>query len=105
MQNKGWQTIEVDHFQGKPNELFSSWKNTSQTYIKLIEAQDLDKSIEFAHNEITYSVSRADIILTVINHGNYHRGQIVTMLRQLGIKDIPKTDYIEWIRLQARNQR
>ncbi len=34
----------------------------------------------------------------LFNHSTYHRGQIVTMLRQLGITKIPSTDFINWIR-------
>ena len=34
----------------------------------------------------------------VFNHSTYHRGQIVTMLRQLGVQQIPQTDYIVFIR-------
>lgn len=39
------------------------------------------------------------IILHLSNHGTYHRGQLVTMLRQLGIEQIPKTDYIDFSRM------
>ncbi len=35
-----------------------------------------------------------DIILHLNNHGTYHRGQLVTMLRQVGVEKIPQTDYI-----------
>jgi uncharacterized damage-inducible protein DinB len=38
------------------------------------------------------------VLLHVFNHGTYHRGQLVTMLRQLGIEKIPQTDYIAWSR-------
>jgi uncharacterized damage-inducible protein DinB len=34
----------------------------------------------------------------VFNHGTYHRGQLVNMLRQLGIEKIPQTDFIVWCR-------
>ena len=34
----------------------------------------------------------------VFNHGTYHRGQLVTMLRQLGIDKVPQTDFLIWIR-------
>jgi uncharacterized damage-inducible protein DinB len=34
----------------------------------------------------------------VFNHGTYHRGQLVTMLRALGIDKIPPTDFILWSR-------
>jgi uncharacterized damage-inducible protein DinB len=40
------------------------------------------------------SQSRYEYILHVVNHGSYHRGQIVTMCRALGItEEIPVTDY------------
>lgn len=32
----------------------------------------------------------------VANHGTYHRGQIATLLRQLGRK-AASTDYLRWI--------
>lgn len=41
------------------------------------------------------------MLLHLFNHGTYHRGQIVTMLRQLGIKKIPSTDFIVWCRKQG----
>lgn len=39
-----------------------------------------------------------DILLHLNNHGTYHRGQLVTMLRQVGAVDIPQTDYIVYAR-------
>jgi uncharacterized damage-inducible protein DinB len=39
-----------------------------------------------------------DVFLHVLNHGTYHRGQLVNMLRQLGIEKIPQTDFIVWSR-------
>lgn len=36
-------------------------------------------------------------LLHVVNHGTYHRGQIVTMLRQQGAEPIP-TDFIRFVR-------
>ena len=38
------------------------------------------------------------MILHVFNHGTYHRGQLVTILRQLGVEKIPQTDFIVWSR-------
>jgi len=102
LQNRGWQTKEIDNFHDEPKVLFTAWLGTSKAYIPMIENSDLNEKINFTHDKIKYSISRIDIILTIINHGNYHRGQIVTMLRQLGVNDIPKTDYIEWVREQSQ---
>ena len=41
------------------------------------------------------------IVRHIVNHGAYHRGQIVTMLRQLG-HAAPNTDLIAFYRMQAR---
>lgn len=38
------------------------------------------------------------VLLHVFNHNTFHRGQLVTMLRQLGVQPIPATDFIEWSR-------
>ena len=38
------------------------------------------------------------VVMHVMNHNMYHRGQLVNMLRQLGVQKIPQTDYIVWSR-------
>ena len=38
------------------------------------------------------------VLLHILNHGTYHRGQLVNQLRQLGIDKIPQTDFIVWSR-------
>jgi len=38
------------------------------------------------------------MLLHVFNHGTYHRGQLINMLRQLGITKLPDTDFIVWSR-------
>ena len=40
------------------------------------------------------------VMLHVFNHGTYHRGQLVTMLRQLGIEKIPATDFVVFTRIK-----
>lgn len=38
----------------------------------------------------------------VVNHGSYHRGQVTTMLRQLGVAPPKSTDLIAFYREQGR---
>lgn len=38
------------------------------------------------------------MLLHVFNHGTYHRGQLVNILRQMGVEKIPRTDFIDWSR-------
>jgi uncharacterized damage-inducible protein DinB len=46
----------------------------------------------------TFKQPVAQVLLQLFNHGTYHRGQLVTMLRQLGVTTIPQTDFIAWSR-------
>jgi uncharacterized damage-inducible protein DinB len=50
--------------------------------------------VNFAGEGMTYPYGEA--LLHLANHGTYHRGQIATLLRQLGKKAI-STDYLRWI--------
>jgi uncharacterized damage-inducible protein DinB len=38
------------------------------------------------------------MLLHIFNHGTYHRGQLVNIMRQLNISKIPSTDFILWSR-------
>lgn len=39
------------------------------------------------------NLPKYDYLMQVINHGTYHRGQIVTIGRNIGITDATNTDY------------
>jgi uncharacterized damage-inducible protein DinB len=41
------------------------------------------------------------MIVHVVNHGSYHRGQVATMLRQLGATPAQSTDMIAFFREQS----
>lgn len=48
-----------------------------------------------------FSTSVWQIVQHVFNHSTFHRGQIITMLRQLGITKLPSTDYITFSRINV----
>jgi len=55
---------------------------------------DLTEEIELNMPWAKNKLCRYEYIMHVINHSTYHRGQIVTIARGLGItKNIPSTDY------------
>jgi uncharacterized damage-inducible protein DinB len=61
------------------------------TEAELIETLSLQQS--WAQNKLP----RYEYILHVVNHSTFHRGQLVTILRMLGVKEgIPATDYNIW---------
>jgi uncharacterized damage-inducible protein DinB len=104
LRGSAWETSNVTNFTGSNKELFAAWQATSLNYQHFVEAADLEKAIEFRHKGKSYSIPAREIVHTVCNHSSFHRGQIVMMMRQLGITDIAQTDYIEWVRLKTTNQ-
>jgi uncharacterized damage-inducible protein DinB len=45
-----------------------------------------------------HSNLHSEMIMHCMNHSTYHRGQLVTILRGLGVTEIPSTDLITWYR-------
>lgn len=83
-------------------EVIHQWNETSQWFIEFVEtsSEDFLKTKltykNLAGTEYTNQVS--DVIQHVLNHGTFHRGQLITMLRQVGITQLPATDYIAFFR-------
>ena len=64
---------------------------------------ELEEMVTYKHGSgKTYTMPLYQIVLHVHNHGTYHRGQLVTMLREIGIDKIPQTDFSAWSRAQVR---
>ena len=73
------------------------WKEIDDGYLSLVKGADLDEDVTYINrhgNQYTYSIGK--ILLHNVNHSSYHRGQIVTLLRQVGAKPAV-TDYLVFI--------
>ncbi len=51
-----------------------------------------------------HSQPRVQMLMHCFNHGSYHRGQLITMMRQLELDDIPALDLVVYQRLSAKNE-
>jgi len=61
---------------------------------QLLSAGRLDRQIQYANTQgHTFSNSVGQILLHILNHSTYHRGQVATWLRRSGL-EVPGTDYI-----------
>jgi uncharacterized damage-inducible protein DinB len=49
---------------------------------------------------LPFSTPTWQIVQHVFNHTTFHRGQLITMLRQLGITSLTSTDFITYTRIQ-----
>ncbi|MBL0256882.1 MAG: hypothetical protein IPQ03_04840 [Bacteroidetes bacterium] len=64
-------------------KLFLTYTNNELT-------EEIELNMSWSKNKL----SRYEYIIHVINHSTYHRGQVVTIARGLGItENIPATDY------------
>ena len=102
LRGNGWEASNVTNFSGNTKELFKLWRMTSKNFKNFVEKADLEKEIKFEHKGETFSIPTREIIQTVFNHGSFHRGQVVMMMRQLGYSNISQTDYIEWVRAKKK---
>jgi uncharacterized damage-inducible protein DinB len=74
-------------------------------YISKLTAADLDRVLEYKNlsgKELSNPLWQ--VLQHLANHSTYHRGQVTTMLRQLGAKPV-STDLIAFYREQAAGAR
>jgi uncharacterized damage-inducible protein DinB len=71
-------------------------------FTRQLRQTDLDGRREYKSTEgKAYSNVLSDMLLHLVNHSSYHRGQITTLLRQSGC--VPQsTDFIRFIRLEGQ---
>lgn len=85
-----------------PNEVAEAWLEGSKALALCIEGlQDSDFDTPYLYNDMRgnpQSDMLQSILMHAFNHSSYHRGQLVTLLRQSGITSIPRTDYIVYAR-------
>jgi uncharacterized damage-inducible protein DinB len=85
-------------------KLKASWAAFELTLLKFVRGltqEDLDREMEY--KTMKFGVYRNPLwqsMQHVVNHGTYHRGQVTTMLRQLGAQPI-LTDLMHFYREQA----
>lgn len=78
------------------SEILEGLVNRSACLAQFIESlteEELAKPIKIDNPWFQCELPRYEYLLQVINHGTYHRGQIVTMGRNVGITDASNTDY------------
>jgi uncharacterized damage-inducible protein DinB len=90
------------NFNGNKAQCLQGFLNTSEELVDFfadLEDTYTEKRINFKtmHGEEA-SETIEGIVFHVVNHGSFHRGQLVTMLRTLGVTQIPATDLIRYLR-------
>ena len=91
-----------DNFNSSTKDIVNGLLNQSKQWEEWVNnASDLAITHVFQYQTFEkeqYKLPVHQMLIHVFNHGSYHRGQLVTILRQLGIEKIPCTDFNWWAR-------
>lgn len=105
-----WQRVKLhervivpsDHFTGTMQDLSSGLLLQSRQWEEWVtNASELSLEHVFKYQNSkreSFKQPVFQVVLHVFNHSTYHRGQMVTMLRNLGSEKIPQTDFVVWSR-------
>lgn len=90
------------NFEGSRADVVNGLLSSSKNLIQLIADSPVDykdKSIRYKNMKgEEFSTSVESIMMHVVNHGTFHRGQVITMLRALGYTQVSSTDLITYLR-------
>ncbi len=89
-------------FKGTKNELIEIWKKLSTDLKSLIEKypeENYQQQVSFKVRGEEWRMEFWQTFSHFINHATYHRGQLVTILRQAGFTNFSNTDLATYFRL------
>ena len=88
-----WLTSSI---KGGRKEVQDAWKNSSaglKSFVENFDEIKLQDKVSFKRPDgNTYELEHYQIFAHVFNHSTYHRGQIITMLRQAGFTNVHSID-------------
>ena len=89
-------------FKGTKDEHIQLWTESSADVLEFLESFDeskLTSNLDFKRlNGDAYSMPYFQVFAHMFNHATYHRGQLTTMLRQVGFTDVTSTDLLTYYR-------
>jgi uncharacterized damage-inducible protein DinB len=107
-----WQRLKLEEhvewpsktFNGNFEELTKKFLQSSQQWAEWItNANEANITHVFAYQNSKKELFKQpvyEVLLQLFNHQTFHRGQLITMLRHLGIDKLPSTDFIVFSRLK-----
>ena len=91
-------------FSGDRTAIEEEMLETSREWIAWIKGAPMaafaeDQTFHFSATDgSAYEIPGWQIITHCMNHSSYHRGQLTTMARQLGLTGLQSVDYIRYVR-------
>ncbi len=114
-ENIWWQRIKLQEHIQRPSETFTgNFEELQKTLLQqsaqyeqwVAAANEFQLQHVFAYQRSKTEQCKqpiAETLLHIFNHGSFHRGQLVTLLRQARVTIIPSTDFNLYLR-QRKNQ-
>lgn len=105
---KRWNGLPIEgwpskHFTGNFQQCKKELLENSLALAEFVGKMPEEKMNDYFHFRLMNGTEGKSMywqsFLHVFNHGTYHRGQLVTMMRQAGATEVPQTDYIAYSRL------
>lgn len=101
-----WQEVATPQFlstefAGTKEELIRIWKQTSaalQQFIRIYPEENYQQPVRFNWKGVDCQLLFWQTFAHFINHATYHRGQLVTLLRQVGFTNLSSTDIATYLR-------
>jgi uncharacterized damage-inducible protein DinB len=95
-------------FEGSKDDLLKAFVESSEKLLAIVE----EKGEAFTSSVFEYKSLRGqaaedavdELIFHLVNHSSFHRGQLVTMLRELGITELLGTDLFLYRMMQKRGE-
>jgi uncharacterized damage-inducible protein DinB len=89
-----WDAIPLPELWHCLNESAQLWLD----YLQKADADELERSVAYVNTKgVAYQNRVAEIAIHLVNHGSHHRGQILLLIRKLGISP-PLIDFIAYAR-------
>lgn len=104
-----WQRLKLQEHVERPSESFSGsfaelqkrllqQSNLFNEWVNNASEPQLLHVFAYIREKEQNKMQVSHMLLHLFNHNSYHRGQLVTMLRQLGVTKIPSTDFAAYLR-------
>jgi uncharacterized damage-inducible protein DinB len=113
-ENIWWQRMKLqerilvpsENFKGTMKDLVNELNQQSRQWHDWVAAStesSLDHVFHYYNKEKEhFKMPIYQMLHHVFNHGTYHRGQLINMLRQLGVEKLPQTDFSAWTRTHKK---
>ncbi len=102
LKEKNWTSPNNDFEMAEISDFLKNFVDHSallSNYVNELDEKGFEKIYTMSDSSTT---SAQDIILHIFNHSTFHRGQIITIARQVGLKNAPRTDFIYYSKLKNK---